>query len=250
MWNNLKSDLYRTFHMKAFYVTLILAVVAFMMILGEFGLQNNTPFATFHRGKDTFVQFLYYTPKSMMYSLLVLVFVGIFSTDEYNCGYVKNTYPLQSHKSTLAIARYFYCVIICTIFLIAILVGTCLLQIIIPISMGSFNLLDYLPFAIVQVLTMAAASSFSMLLSNITKSKVLVILYSIGYGMIIYMTVCMLLGFMFHDISASEWMMYVLSSKLPYTFQMEAYRDAILVLIGNTLLYNGISYLILKKQDI
>lgn len=250
MWNNLKSDLYRIFHMKAFYVIVILTALSFLMILGDFGLQATTPFATFHRSTDTFTQFLYYMPKSMMYAMLVLIFIGIFSTDEYNTGYIKNLYPLHSHKATLIVSRYLFCVIICVIVFIVVLIASFILQIVYPITMGEFNFFDYLPFVLMQILTVSAASSFSMLLAHLTKSKVLVVLFSIAYGMIIYMTMSMLLPYMFHDVSAVEWTMYVLSSKLPYEFNMEAYRNAIFVLIGNTLLYNGISYLLLKKQDI
>lgn len=250
MWNKLKSDVYRTFHMKAFYVVLGLMLLSFVLLLDDLGMQSNTEFAHFTRGVDTFVDFLYYIPKSMMYSLFVLIFVGIFFTDEYNSGYVKNLYPLHTHKSILVIGKYLYCVIICFVFYMAVLAGSFIVQLVDPTTFGSIQLGDYLPFVIMQLLTMAAAASFTMLLSNLTKSKVLVVLYAIGYGTIIYMFVGMILNFLFHDVSALQWMMYVLSSKLPYTFGMDAYRNAILVLIGNTLLYNGINYLLLKKQDI
>ncbi|MDD3049102.1 MAG: hypothetical protein PHQ89_03900 [Bacilli bacterium] len=250
MWNNFKSDIYRTIHMKSFYVVMGLMIVSFIMILANLGLQSNTLFAQFDREQNNFMQFLYFMPKCMMFSLLILIFIGIFSTEEYNSGYVKNVYSLQISKAKFVLGRYLYCVIIATFFYVVILLVSLLVQLVYPLTIGNFQLFDYIPFVIMQILTIATASSFSMLLANLTKSKVIVVLFSIAYGYIFYMIVGMLLNFMLHDTSALEWMMYVLSSKLPVNFAIEAYQKAFLVLIGNTLLYNEINYLILKKQDI
>lgn len=251
MWNNLKSDCYRALHTKSFYVILILSVVVYEMLFTGNGIMNNTGFAEYRYEENTFAEFLYYLPKSGLFAFLALLFVGMFATDEYNSGFVKNTYPLHVHKWTLLLERYVFNLIIITVFYLAIVLVTGLCQLLSPITSGSLNLEHYLIYLLVQILILGAVASFITLITHLTKSRVLIVLISLSFGMMMwYMMMGMLLDFLFKSTDLLQYTMYELMGKLPYAFSWDGYRTAILVLIGNTLLYNGISCLILKKKDI
>ena len=76
MWNNLKMDLYRMVRQKSFYISMTVMLLLYLWLTTAVGLQNNTPFATFHQGKDTLVDFLYYFPKSSFYESTLWQVIG------------------------------------------------------------------------------------------------------------------------------------------------------------------------------
>ena len=106
MWNNLKMDLYRMVRQKSFYISMTVMLLLYLWLTTAVGLQNNTPFATFHQGKDTLVDFLYYFPKSSFYQIAVLIFLSLFFCEEYASGFVKNIYPMMHRKELLLLERF------------------------------------------------------------------------------------------------------------------------------------------------
>lgn len=251
MWNNLKSDGYRALHTRSFYVILILSVVLYQMLFTGNGVMNNSVFAQYRYGENTFAEFLYYLPKSGLFILLALLFVGLFATDEYSSGFVKNTYPLHVHKWTLLMERYVFNMIIITVYYLAILLATGIIQLLDPILFGELEPASYIGYVVVQIFILSTVASFLTLITHLTKSRVLIVLISMCFGMMMwYMMMGMLLDFLFKNTDLLQYTMYELMGKLPYTISWDGYGTAILVSIGNMLLYNGISCLILKKKDI
>lgn len=251
MWNNLKSDAYRALHTKSFYVILILSVVVYEMLFTGNGIICNTGFAEYRHGENTFAEFLYYLPKSGLFTFLALLFVGMFATDEYSSGFVKNTYPLHVHKWALLLERYVFNLIVITVYYLAILLVTGICQMFSSIPSGSLDLGNYLMYLLVQILMLGAVASFITLITHLAKSRVLIVLISLCFGMtMLYMMLGMLLDFLFKNTDLLQYTIYELMGKLPYTFSWDGYCTAILVLMGDTLLYNSISCLILKKKDL
>ncbi len=108
MWNNLKMDLYRMVRQKSFYISMTVMLLLYLWLTTAVGLQNNTPFATFHQGKDTLVDFLYYFPKSFYISMTVMLLLYLWLTTAV--GLQNNTPFATFHqgKDTLVDFLYYF----------------------------------------------------------------------------------------------------------------------------------------------
>lgn len=252
MWNSLKSDLYRMLHTKAFYITLGILVLAYLFIFKDMGVMSNTNFASFYRTENTFTDFLYYLPKSMIFQMATLIFLGVFLSDEYNSGFHKNVYPVQTKKWKLVIARFILFFIITAFFIATISLMCFIIQLFDPsrIAYGSFELFPYLLFIVLQILFMAAASSIMSMLVHLSGSKVVAVLFAVGYSMIIYIILFGISMMLFNNDILVAYTLYQNSGVLPEVFSWSGYQEPILVLCISIILYNGISYLLLKKKDI
>lgn len=251
MWNSLKSDIYRTLHTKSFYVILSFIIVLYALILTDSGVQTSTIFAQFHREQNTFADFLIYFPKSGLFVLLVLLFVAIFMSDEYIFDYAKNTYSIHVKKWKMVLSRYLYCFLITTFYTLAMLLCALVIQVILPMKGGSIQIGDYAIYLIIQIAFIGVMASFIMMVIHLTRSRIIAIVIPLLYGMQMwYMLVGSIIIYLLKSEDILKYTTYQSSGELPSTFSIEGYSLALFVLIGNTLLYNGISYLILKKKDI
>lgn len=252
MWNNLKSDMYRMIHMRSFYVILAICLIMNSLLLFTTGISLSSPFANFMSDKNTFIDFLYYTIKSPLFLILFFIFLSIFHNDEYAKGFVKNTMPIMHNKMILIIERYFFNMIVCILLWICSIIPAFIREMVMPLTAGgSFQLGDYLLYIFVQILGLCTIASFIMLVNHLTRSKVLLIIYVCFYSMcILYMLEVSLAMVLFNDADIMKYSMYTLSGTLSHNISWNDYSLMIYLIIGYTLLYNGISYLVLKKKDI
>lgn len=251
MWNSLKSDLYRMVHTKSFYITLCMSMLVYLLIFGNYGVMSNTTFAIFNAETDSFTQYLYYLPKSGIFQCILLIFLSMFFSDEYISGFHKNVYPLQVKKYNIVIERFIFSFIVSLLYFICTLIPDVIHQLCKPLPFGDFDFLQYLLFMIIQILFICAVSGLISLIIHISRSRVVAVLLSIGYGMMfIYMILMGMSMFMFKDDILVRYSMYVNAGTLPETFSWSSYQTPLLVLGGTLVLYHAISYIILKKKDI
>lgn len=251
MWNNLKSDLYRMLHIKSFYVMLVLCIIFYILIFTGTGFVSNSNFAQYNAGKDSFSDFLYFLPKSSVLQCIVLVYIGMFICDEYNSGFIKNTFPLITKKWKIIISRYVFFIIVEMIFFLTSILACALMQIWYQAAVGTINWLDYIIYLFTQIIFLATFASFMGLIQHLTKSRVLVILLGFVYSFMLLYTLIFGIGYLIApQTHVTKYMLYEVSGLLPYTFSLEGYQTAFIVIIVFTLLYNGISYLLLRKKDI
>ena len=144
MWNNLKMDLYRMVRQKSFYISMTVMLLLYLWLTTAVGLQNNTPFATFHQGKDTLVDFLYYFPKSSFYQIAVLIFLSLFFCEEYASGFVKNIYPMMHRKELLLLERFVFSFITAFIYWAVIIVMVVVENLWQQDSFASFSILQFI----------------------------------------------------------------------------------------------------------
>lgn len=252
MWNNLRSDLYRVLHMRAFYISIAIGLFVNFILLTSTGITINSNFSTFSIESNTFSDFLFYLAKSPTFQLIVLVFLCIFHNDEYDKGFAKNIMPIIYKKSTLVLERYLLCVIVVIMIWLAIMIPCIVIQLILTTCpYTSFNIMDLVIYNLVQILLLSAFASLLMMLNHLTRSKILIIVLATTFGaLILYMGLASLCIWLLGNHDLMQYSIYELMGTLPFKFSWETHQTTFLVLIGTTLLYNGISYLILKKKDI
>lgn len=184
--------------------------------------------------------------------LVVLVFLSIFHNDEYSKGFVKNTMPIIFNKSKLILERYLFNVLVCIIFWFVMFIAGCIRELTMPLTVNiDFQLFDYFIYACVQILLICSFISLLMVLNHLTRSKVLLIVIACLYSMfIIFMIEASIAQSVFHDMELLKYTMYVQSGALPYTYSWDGYSLAFTLIIIHTVLYNSISYIILRRKDI
>ena len=249
MWNNLKMDLYRMVRQKSFYISMTVMLLLYLWLTTAVGVQNNTPFATFHQGKDTLVDFLYYFPKSSFYQIAVLIFLSLFFCEEYASGFVKNIYPMMHRKELLLLERFVFSFITAFIYWAVIIVMVVVENLWQQDSFASFSILQFICYSLMQMLILTVIASFLNMLIHATGSKVLAILVSVGYGS---MTVFMLhAGIMsLLKVEYTDYILYAISGQLPYSWDAVFYSRAAMVAITSAILYNIGSYVLLRKKDL
>ena len=251
MWNSLKSDLYRVFHMRAFYITLCIGVVMSSILITSTGFTMSSPFSNFSRETDSLVDFLVYITKSPLFAILLLVFLSVFHNDEYDKGYAKNILPIHFKKSSIVIERYILGIIVSIVLLLSMFLAGGIATCFVPLASESFKVLDLVIFVTVQILLINTVVSFLMMLNHITRSKVIVILVACVFSMLIlYMLEVSIASWLLGDAEILKYTIYQQIGTLPTTFTWESYQLAFFVLIGNTVLYNVISFIALKKKDL
>lgn len=256
MWNNFKSDIYRITHMKAFYITLSVAVGVNLMLLVTSGFHIGSFFAEFSRSSDSYTDFLYYVVKAPTFMLAVTIFLCVFYNDEYDKGYAKNIMPIMNKKGALVVERYLICVLVALMLAVAIIVSSAVLVLLIPsvfVHHEAFDIVQYAIFAFTQILLISAFTSCLVFLNHITRSRILIILLASFFSAsILYMlegSFCEMI-FEYENADILKYTIYETIGTLPKEFTWDGYKIAFFVLIGNTLLYNGLSYIVLKKKDI
>lgn len=252
MWNNLRSDLYRVLHMRAFYISIAIGLFVNFILMTSTGITINSNFSTFSIESNTFTDFLFYLAKSPTFQLIVLVFLCVFHNDEYDKGFAKNIMPITYKKSSLVFERYLLCVMVVFMMWVAIMIPCIIIQFVLtPTSYAAFSIMDLAIYNVVQILLLSAFASLLMMLNHLTRSKILIIVLATSFGaLVLYMGLASLCIWLLGNHDLMQYTIYELMGTLPYKFSWETYQTAFFVLIGTTLLYNGISYLILKKKDI
>lgn len=242
-------DLYRMVRQKSFYISMTVMLLLYLWLTTAVGLQNNTPFATFHQGKDTLVDFLYYFPKSSFYQIAVLIFLSLFFCEEYASGFVKNIYPMMHRKELLLLERFVFSFITAFIYWAVIIVMVVVENLWQQDSFASFSILQFICYSLMQMLILTVIASFLNMLIHATGSKVLAILVSVGYGS---MTVFMLhAGIMsLLKVEYTDYILYAISGQLPYSWDAVFYSRAAMVAITSAILYNIGSYVLLRKKDL
>lgn len=240
------------FHTKAVYVALGIAVVLYIMMLFNFGIQSNGLFASFDASKDSFAQYLYFFPKSAVLQIIILVFLSIFLAAEYAYGFQKNTFAIQNQKWRIVIERFILYFITAALFVIVVGIISAIAQVFNPnqTAYGSLDIGQYVVYLIVQLLFLAAVASLIGMSIHLFHSKVIGVLIGLGYGgIMIYMVLIGISMTLFHSDILTKYLLYQNSGKLPYVFHWDTYAIPLAVLCFWVLVYNGISYYILIKKD-
>lgn len=251
MWNSLKSDLYRAFHSRYTYVIIVLLILTCFSIFSGI-IQSNSVFAAYSSDTGTFTDFLFYFPKSNFFLLLPLIFIAMFATDEYNTGFIKNTYSLSLHKWHIIVERYVFYLLMMLLFFLIHLAAAFLFQLIQPIATATLDIGNYVIFCLVQLLILSAVGSFVTLLTYVSGSRVVCILFSGLYGMMMLYMLLMSINYFISGDGAfvDNYALYALAGKLPVVFSWDGYQHTLLVVLGSTILYNVSSWWLLCKKDI
>lgn len=251
MLNNLKMDVYRMTRQKSFYVALGVLLFLFAWMLCSTGTRSDTMFASFNRKDHSTMDFLYYFPKSTIFIIGVMVFLSLFSSEEYDSGFVKNFYPLQQKKWKLLLEKWIFSFLVYAIYWVAIVGLSLLINVWVQDPFLSFSVKDYLLFSLMQAILLGAAGSFVSMVTHCFQNKIASVMIAVAYGgaifFVLHTGICELLP---QELSYYEQTLYYISGTLPYTFDAEVYGKAFAIAISSTILYNGISYIILKKKDI
>lgn len=240
------------FHSRSFYISLCLGALTYAFLLSTSGFRIGSMFADFRRESDSFVDFLYYLPKSPVYLLIVLVFLSMFHNDEYNTGFTKNIMPLMNHKWMFILERYVFNLICATLILVVLLFAATIVQIINPLEhTATLPTFDYVLFTFMQLLFIGAAASIVTMLNHITRSRILIIIFSVIYSlMIFYMLENMIVDFLFKSQDILAYTMYQIAGTLPHEVSWEAYKQPLCIVICYTIVYNVIGYFAIRKRDI
>lgn len=250
MWNNLKMDLYRMVRQKSLYISIGLLIVAFFWMLNAEGLVNNTTFASFDRTKNSVLDFLYFFPKSMFFQLAVLIFSALFFNEEYSSGFVKNIYPVQS-KLTLLLEKWIMSIIIILVFTLSCTILSGIELAVHKVSLSGFSIGNYAIYILMNTLLLSAVSCFIMMVNHLVRSKVVTILTAVGYSFTIFFmlntALCIILP---EAVQYVEYTLYYVIGNLNTVPELSAYGKATALAISSGILYNGISYLVLKQKDL
>lgn len=228
--NNLKMDLYRMVRQKSFYACLTILLILF-----------NT-------ANKSAADFLYFFPNVILLPLAVLLFLALFVNEEMTSGFIKHVYPLYQKKWVMLIERWLFT---CVVYLCMWLVVVCLTLILVLFHfypLGELSLLNYGAYSLMQMLVVSGVGSLVVMLNYIVRSNVITILYVLGYAFSILYAMHAYLSNFF--IPYYQYTLYHISISLPINFEPIAYGKALCIIISSTLLYNAISYFVLKKRDI
>lgn len=250
MLNSIKMDLYRVLHTKSFYISIVLLLLAFIWMINGEGLVSNTAYASFHRTQDTLYDFLYYFPKSMFFQMAILIFLALFCNEEYNSGFMKNIYPIQS-KCGILIERWILSIVMILLFtLICIVVVGIEIAITQP-AVNDFSFSSYIIYILMNTFVFSAVCAFVIMIIHLTRNKVVGILVAVGFSFsIIFMLNTAIAMLLPEELPYVEYTLYYMIGNLAKTPDVSTYGKAAAVAISSGILYNIISYLILKKKDL
>lgn len=251
MLNNLKSDLYRMFHSRSLYITLIVGIIVYGLLLSSSGIRIGSMFADFSRETNSFVDYLYYLPKSPVFMVLVLVFISIFHNDEYASGFMKNIMPLMNHKWMLIVERYVFNIIFIVIILTVLIIASTIIQCFVPMEhTATLPIANFMVYTFVQIFFTATLASVVMMLNHLTRSRVLIIIFSVIYGAsIVYMLETMIAELVFHNLDILKYMMLQISGTLSYDVSWNTYKFPLCIALIFTIVYNVISFIAIRKRD-
>lgn len=249
MWNMLKSDFYRITHTISFKRTMILFIIFMTMLYMDWGVQSNGLFASYDASKDSFVDFLYFFPKTAVFQMFCFIYLCMFISEEYNNGYVKNIYPYFQNKGKLVGSRYFTFILIYMIFSITNIILTLFLTVVSGREMGDISFANYLIYFVVQICINSVIGlffSFSFrLFRSMTASIMLVIAHTLMFFWGLHYLIFDLTG-----INYLEYTIYYLNGNLPNVFDADIYGKTLLVVAVMTILCLSANYLVLKKKDL
>lgn len=253
MWNNLRSDIYRITHMKSFYITLGVLILLNVQLIVSDGLQISAGFGTFSRANDTFADFLYYIFKTPTFILAITIFLCIFHNDEYDKGFAKNVMPIMNKKWVLIVERYLVSLVITLGLSLAIIICCVAVNMLMPNALlqGPIDIGHFAIYAVTQCLIVCSFVSMLVFLNHLLRSRILIILLSCFFSLFVFYIIensisTMLLG----NSDLLNVTMYYSIQTLPKVFTFEAYKMVFLIIGVNTVLWNALSYAVVKKKDI
>lgn len=227
--NSLKMDLYRMVRQKSFYACLMILLILF-----------NT-------ANKSVADFLYFFPNVILLPLAVLLFLALFVNEEMTSGFIKHTYPLYQKKWVMLVERWLFTCVVYLCMWFAVVCLTFILWLFHVYPLGEFSFFNYTAYILMQMLVVSGVGSFVMMLNYLTRSNVIMILYVLGYAFSILYALHGYLSNFF--VSYYQYTLYHISIFLPLVFEPHAYFQALMIIITSTLLYNSISYYVLKKRD-
>lgn len=243
-------DFYRMVHQKSFYITMSILLFLFAWHLCA-DIRSSVIFAQFDHRYNTVVDFLYYFPKSVFFLIGTLVYLALFAHEEYTSGFVKYMYPLQQKKWMILLEKWIFSLLVYFCFWACSLILTLFINLFLKDPLIGFSLMDYMAYSVTQAILLTAVVSFLMLLNHSFQSKIATTLVACAYGsytiFALHAGIHMLLP---EGISYLEYTLSYISGTLPTTWDASVYSSAFAIAFSSTILYNGISYLVLKKKDI
>lgn len=250
MLNMLRSDLYRILHIRSFKIgILVMSIMAIGLTIPSMNIMSNTPFANYDAQTGTFVEYLWFFPKSAIFTIIVMLMYVIYLNEEYTSGFIKNVYPCLSNKLKLSVSRLLVFVIYYIVFSFINIIFSLVTVGFIQGRFGTISIFDYIIYYLIQFLLATAIASILELCIHLSKknilSIILIFLYTFGilFGMAYtFFQECF-------NLSAYENTIYYLSGTLPSQIS-SVYLNS--VIVGMITLGIGIvlNMFVLKKKDL
>ena len=140
----------------------------------------------FNTSNHAINNFLYYFPKALLLPFSVLLFMALFINEEITSGFIKHIYPLYQKKWQMLAERFlFTCFVYLSMCLFVVIIAL-VLGVLNIFTMNAFSVFDYLAYIVMQMLVIAAVSSFVTMLYMLTRSHVITVLSVIGYSFSIF----------------------------------------------------------------
>lgn len=251
MRNHIKANLYRMFHQKSFYISLLVLLLFYLMVMHNIGVMSSSVFVTFTQGKDNLGNFLYYIPRSPIFLLGVLVFIAMFDAEEYTSRMAASLYPLQHSKWKILVSQWFLHILTFLLFNFAIALMTGMNAPFFQDAFAGFDVVSYVWFVLIQALLYGAILSFQTLILHLTQTRLTIVILAVLYGCsMVYMFMAMGVELLHIDPKVLTYTLYACNGSLPAVFAIDTYKTALCCGIGYTILYNVISLAVLKKKDL
>lgn len=256
MLNITKMELQRLYKSKSFYICLIALFVMFGIIVNS---QNQAQMqGTFGNVLDKeYLQGLYMNVDVNIYttadffavfgkSYLPLVFgiyLVIFTCNEYQHGFIKNTVMMQSNRLAIVVSK-----IVVSLFMLVIAMMVSLLSFTLfgflfihGFSMGID--INFFVYIVIWLLVNIAFCSLLIMVSELSENKVI--------GIILSFVICLGVIIMFiGDYDIFEYSLSYLLTSLPLEFSTDIGLRTIVMSLFYVILYNGISFYWIQKKDI
>lgn len=128
---------------------------------------------------------------NMMF-FVISVFICIFISDEFRCGYSKNLFTVRARKDDYVISKSIVCFVAGVCMLVAFFVGAMLGGKIsgLPFDLEGINVYNIIMSVLSKICLVGIFSSIYVFASIVSKSRLwLSILMSLGIGMLLFMTI-------------------------------------------------------------
>lgn len=253
MLNNLRSDVYRLCKGKSLYVSMGILCVLFYFMQLSGGVSSHTPLASYNATSGSLLDFMYYFPKSMFFTLAVTIILALFRGEEFSSGYIKNIYTKYESRTTLLLSRLVMNILVWLILwsvvtLMIVLMNLCMLH---DPALSTINIFDYGMYCIVQMLILSAAIAFIDFTIYLFRNKTFAVVIAIAYASsLIYMLLSLLNMYLPNEMDFLSFTLTQASGTLPMQFDIAIHGKAFLLALSSFILYTIGSHILLKKKDL
>lgn len=209
-------DLRRMFTMRLLYIMIVICLVVPILILimttmmeGSVSVDPNTGVETVLKGFDTVWQVFGALPDESSTAAMdmtsmcninllyfgLAVFVGLFVTDDFKSGYVKNLFTVRARKNDYVIAKIFTCMIGGSLMVLAFLFGTLAGGIFsgLPFTFDTLTRSNIIMCILAKISLIAVFVPIYICVSTLAKQKTwLAIVGSCGVGMLLFSMIPMI----------------------------------------------------------